>query len=85
MTRDEIAQLRACAQAPGLTLHGKKQIAVRYMRLKDDWVRVADIEEDLGINMKGSIVRLKLDGMLDYKERQGANYHYKVWRLRCEE
>ena len=37
------------------------------MRLKDDWVRMADIEEDLGINMQGSIVSLKLDGMLDYK------------------
>ena len=55
------------------------------MRLKDDWVRMADIEEDLGINMQGSIVSLKLDGMLDCKKRQGANYHYKVWRLRCDE
>ena len=53
------------------------------MRLIDDWVRMADMEEDLGINMQGSIVSLKLDGMLDYKKRQGANYHYKVWRLRC--
>ena len=53
------------------------------MRLKDDWVRMADIEEDLGINMQGPIVSLKLDGMLDYKKQQGANYHYKVWRLRC--
>jgi len=53
------------------------------MRLKDDWVRMADMEEDLGINMQGAIVSLKLDGMLDYKKRQGANYHYKVWRLRC--
>ena len=52
------------------------------MGLKDDWVRMADMEEDLGINMQGSIVSLKLDGMLDYKERQGATYHYKVWRLR---
>lgn len=52
------------------------------MRLKDDWVRMADIDEDLGINMQGSIVGLKLDGMLDYKKRQGATYHYKVWRLR---
>ena len=52
------------------------------MRLKDDWVRMADVEEDLGINMQGPIVSLKLDGMLDYKERQGATYHYKVWRLR---
>ena len=42
------------------------------------------MEEDLGINMQGSIVSLKLDGMLVYK-RQGANYHYKVWRLRCKE
>ena len=37
------------------------------MRLKDDWVRMADLEEDLGINMQGPIVSLKLDGMLDYK------------------
>ena len=55
------------------------------MRLKDDWVRMADMKEDLGINMHGSIVGLKLDGMLDYKERQGDNYRYKVWRLRCKE
>ena len=55
------------------------------MRLKDDWVRMADMEEDLGINMQGSIVSLKLDGMLVYKNQQGANYHYKVWRLRCKE
>ena len=55
------------------------------MGLKDDWVRMADMEEDLGINMQGSIVSLKLDGMLDYKDQQGANYHYKVWRLRCKE
>ena len=53
------------------------------MRLKDDWVRMADMKEDLGINMQGPIVSLKLDGMLDYKKQQGANYHYKVWRLRC--
>ena len=55
------------------------------MRLKDDWVRMADIEEDLGINMQGSVVSLKLDGMLDHKKRQGANYQYMVWRLRCKE
>ena len=41
------------------------------------------MEEDLGINMQGPIVSLKLDGMLDYKKQQGANYYYKVWRLRC--
>ena len=46
---------------------------------------MADMEEDLGINMQGPIVSLKLDGMLDYKKRQGATYHYKVWRLRCKE
>lgn len=60
------------------------------MGLKDDWVRAADMKEDLGINMQGSIVSLKLDGMLDHKKlqganRQGANYHYMVWRLRCKE
>ena len=44
---------------------------------------MADIEEDLGINMQGPLVSLKLDGMLDYKKRQGATYQYKVWRLRC--
>lgn len=53
------------------------------MRLKNDWVRMADIEEDLGINMQGPFLSLKLDGMLDYKKRQGATYQYKVWRLRC--
>ena len=52
------------------------------MRLKDDWVRMADMKEDLGINMHGSIVGLKLDGMLDCKKRKGATYYYKVWRLR---
>ena len=52
------------------------------MRLKDDWVRMADLEEDLGVNMKGPIVSLKLDGMLDYRKQKGAN-NYKVWRLRC--
>ena len=46
------------------------------------------MKEDLGINMQGPVVNLKLDGMLDYekrqgKNRQGASYHYKVWRLRC--
>ena len=46
---------------------------------------MADIEEDLGINMQGSFVSLKLDGMLVYKNQQGATYHYKVWRLRCKE
>ena len=55
------------------------------MRLKDDWVRMADIDEDLGINMQGPLLSLKNDGMLAYKKRQGATYHYKVWRLRCEE
>lgn len=58
-------------------------IAVRYLRLKDDWTKVVDMEEDLGIDMRGSILSLKLDGMLVYEKRQGANYHwYKVWRLR---
>ena len=52
------------------------------MRLKDDWVRMADMEEDLGINMQGAIVSLKLDGMLDCRKQKGAN-NYKVWRLRC--
>ena len=55
------------------------------MGLKDDWVRMADMEEDLGIDMQGPVVSLKLDGMLDHKKQQGANYHYKVWRLRCKE
>jgi hypothetical protein len=41
------------------------------------------MKEDLGINMQGPVVNLKLDGMLDYEKRQGANYRYKVWRLRC--
>jgi hypothetical protein len=53
------------------------------MRLKGGWVQVADMKEDLGINMQGPVVNLKLDGMLDYEKRQGANYRYKVWRLRC--
>ena len=53
------------------------------MKAKDDWVRMADMKEDLGINMQGPIVSLKLDGMLDYKKQQGANYRYTVWRLRC--
>ena len=53
------------------------------MKLKDDWVRTADMNEDLGINMQGPILSLKNDGMLVYKKRQGANYHYKVWRLCC--
>ena len=43
------------------------------------------MEEDLGINMRSPIASLKLDGMLDYKKQQGANYQYKVWRLRCKE
>ena len=50
------------------------------MRLKDDWIRAADMEEDLGINMQGAILSLKLDGMLDYEQRKGEN---KVWRLRA--
>ena len=37
------------------------------MQAKGDWVRMADIKEDLGINMQGPIVGLKLDGMLDHK------------------
>ena len=41
------------------------------------------MKEDLGINMQGSIVNLKLDGMLDCKKQKGATYYYKVWRLRC--
>lgn len=41
------------------------------------------MEEDLGIDMRGSILSLKLDGVLDYEKRQGENYHYyKVWRVR---
>ena len=52
------------------------------MRLKGVWIRVTDMEEDLGINMQGTILSLKLDGMLDYDRRQGKN---KVWRLRCKE
>ena len=80
--KSEIAQLRDCAQAPRLTRCQKKQIAVKYLKLKNDWVRVADIEEDLGINMQGPVVSLKLDGMLVCKNQQGATYHYKVWRLR---
>ena len=55
------------------------------MRLQDDWVRMADMNEDLGINMQGPVVRLKLDGMLDSKKLQGANYQYTVWRLRFKE
>ena len=55
------------------------------MKLKADWVRLADMNKDLGINMQGPILSLKNDGMLVYKKRQGANYHYKVWRLRCKE
>ena len=43
---------------------------------------MADMKEDLGINMQGSVVILNLDGMLDCKKRQGATYQYKVWRLR---
>ena len=39
------------------------------------------MEEDLGINMRSPIAIMKLDGMLDYKKRQGTNY--KLWRLRC--
>ena len=62
-----------------------KQIVVRYMRLQDDWVRMADMKEDLGIDMRSPIVSLKLDGMLDFKKQQGANYQYKVWRLRFKE
>ena len=42
------------------------------------------MKEDLGINMHGPLVALKLDGMLDYRKQQGAN-NYKVWRLRCKE
>ena len=42
------------------------------------------MEEDLGINMHGAILSLKLEGMLDYDKRLGDNYHhYKVWRLRA--
>ena len=52
------------------------------MRLKNDWIKAVDMEEDLGIPMKGAILSLKLDGMLDYDKRQGEN---KVWRLRCKE
>ena len=44
---------------------------------------MAEIEEDLGIDMLGPIVSLKMDGMLDHKKRQGTNY--LVWRLRCKE
>ena len=44
---------------------------------------MAEIKEDLGINMHDPIVSLKLDGMLDHKKQQGANYRYMVWRLRC--
>ena len=54
-------------QAPGLTRYQKQQIAVKYLRLKNDWVRMADMKEDLGINMQGPVTSLKLDGMLDYK------------------
>ena len=55
------------------------------MRLQDDWVRMADMNEDLGINMQGPINGLKLDGMLDFKKIQGATYQYRVWRLRYKE
>ena len=58
-------------------------IAVRYLRLKDGWTKVVDMEEDLGIDMRGSILSLKLEGTVDYEKRQGENYHwYKVWRIR---
>lgn len=61
----------------------KKEIAVKYMRLIGGWIRIVDMEDDLGINMKGSMRRLNLDGRLDYETRLGANYKpYKVWRLR---
>ena len=57
-------------------------IAMRYLRLKGTWTKVVDMEEDLGIDMRGSILSLKLDGVLDYEKRQGSNYHhYKVWRV----
>lgn len=36
------------------------------------------MKEDLGIDMQGSIVILKLDGMLYWKKKKD----YKVWRLR---
>ena len=49
------------------------------MKLKGGWIKVVDMEEDLGIPMKGAILTLKLDGMLDYEQRKGEN---KVWRLR---
>ena len=53
------------------------------MRLKNDWVRVWDMEKELGIDMKGAILSLKQEGMLDYEKRLGENYHhYKVWRVR---
>ena len=56
------------------------------MRLKDGWIRAADMEEDLGISMQGAILSLKLDGMLDFEKRKGENHHcFKVWRLRCKE
>lgn len=61
----------------------KKEIAMRYMRLKGGWIRVVDMEDDLGIDLRGTILSLKLEGMLDYEKRKGENYHYfKVWRLR---
>ena len=41
------------------------------------------MEEDLGIDMRGSILSLNLEGRLDYEKRLGKNYHYhKVWKLR---
>lgn len=41
------------------------------------------MEDDLGIDMGGSILSLKQEGRLDYEKRQGVNYHYyKVWRPR---
>lgn len=56
---------------------------MKYMKLKGGWIKVVDMEEDLGLDMKGSILSLKLEGVLDYEKRQGENYHYfKVWRLR---
>lgn len=41
------------------------------------------MEKDLGINLKGAILSLKMEGMVDYEKRRGENYHYyKVWRIR---
>ena len=51
------------------------------MRLIDDWVRMADIKEDLGINMQVSIVGLKLDGMLDHKN--GRELTIAIWCGGC--